>query len=130
MSPTIAPPSAARPNAASTPPPQRVAAINAALTASAWDAGAGTRALAPHRLAWALSVDLWDQIGLGRLAQAARLPRGRPAPRRGARGPALRRGLEAIGAVYDYAEPPDAPFTATVTASSNTSALLLGDLAA
>ena len=41
---------------------------------------------------------------------------------------ALRRVLEAIGAVYDYAEPADAPFTATVTVH-NTSALLLEDLA-
>ena len=41
---------------------------------------------------------------------------------------ALRRVLEAIGAVYDYAEPADAPFTATVTVH-NTSALLLEHLA-
>ena len=40
----------------------------------------------------------------------------------------LRRVLEAIGAVYDYAEPADAPFTATITIH-NTAALWLDDLA-
>ena len=36
--------------------------------------------------------------------------------------------LDAIGAIYDYVEPPAAPFTATITIH-NTATLLLDDLA-
>ena len=127
MSPTITPPSASaterRLDAAAD---QRVGAIDAALPASAWDPA---RVPAPWLpiLAWALSVDLWDPAwddALKRrvIREAAQLHREKGTVA------ALRRVLEAIGAVYDYAEPPDAPFTATVTVR-NTSALLLGDLA-
>ena len=126
ISPTIAPPAAsAAERRLAAAAGQRVGAIPADLPATAWDAD---RIPAPWLpvLAWALSVDLWDPTWddtLKRrvLREAAALHREKGAVA------ALRRVLEALGAVYDYTEPPEAPFTATVTIH-NTAMLLLEEL--
>lgn len=105
----------------------RLSAIPADLARDCWRAAA-----APHDwltvLAWALSAELWDADWTDHQKRAAlaasaalHAEKGTPA--------ACRRVLDQIGAVYDYTEPVDTPYTATVTIH-NSASLLLADLAA
>ena len=127
ISPTIAPPAASaaerRLDAAAG---QRVGAIPADLPATAWDAD---RVPAPWLpvLAWALSVDLWDPTWDDTLKRRV-LREAAPLHREKGTVAAIRRVLDTIGAIYDYTEPPDAPFTAVVTIR-NSVTLLLDELA-
>ncbi len=104
----------------------RLAAVPAQLPQTAWEVDQIPATWLPI-LAWALSVDLWDPAWRDDqkrtvIRETVELHREKGTVA------GLRRVLDAIGAVYDYAEPADAPFTATITIH-NTAALLLDDFA-
>ena len=100
-------------------------AVPAALPQTAWDVDQIPAAWLPV-LAWALSLDLWDPVWSARQKRAV-IRQAVALHREHGTVAAIRRVLEAIGAIYDYVEPPEAPFTATITIH-NTATLLLDEL--